>query len=409
MQRSTFKVLFYVKRQSEKSGQVPVMGRITINGTMSQFSCKLTVRSTLWDAKANKASGKSLEAQRLNEKLENIKTNIGKQYQRLCDRDSYVTAERVRNAFLGMGDDCRLLLQTFDEYLAGFLKRVGKDRAYSSYKDYCKRRRRLASFLEYEYHVKDIAFKELKRDFIEKFVVYLSSIQGMRSGTIHSTVKKLKLMTYTAYKNGWIAVDPFAGFHVRPKYAERRYLSASELQAVMDVKLPNYRTGINRDVFVFCAFTGLRHAEVVKLTHADIHTDDNGERWIIDKRQKTGMQFRVKLLPVAEMLYERYKDMHLAGDKVFPLKGTHKTLNMSLRQVARHAGLSFNPTIHMARHTFATTVTLTQGVPLETVSKMLGHKHITTTQIYAKITNDKIGQDMAALSEKLSSVFKVAQ
>ena len=409
MQRSTFKVFFYVKRQSEKHGQVPVMGRITINGTMSQFSCKLTVRSTLWDAKANKASGKSLEAQRLNEKLENIKTNIGKQYQRLCDRDSYVTAEKVRNAFLGMGDDCRLLLQTFDEYLADFRKRVGKDRAYSSYEDYCKRRRRLASFLGYEYRVKDIAFKELKRDFIEKFVVYLSSVQGMRSGTIHSTIKKLKLMTYTAYKNGWIPTDPFAGFYVRPEYSERRYLSASELQAVMDVRLPNYRTGINRDAFVFCAFTGLSHADVVKLTHADIYTDDNGDRWIIDRRQKTGTQFRVKLLPVAAMLYDRYKDMHLSGDRVFPLKGTYNTLNMSLRHVARHAGLSFNPTIHLARHTFATTVTLTQGVPLETVSKMLGHKQITTTQIYAKITNDKIGQDMAALSEKLSSVFKVAQ
>ena len=409
MQRSTFKVLFYVKRQAEKSGQVPIMGRITINGTMSQFSCKLTVRSSLWDAKANKAAGKSLESQRINEKLENIKTNIGKQYQRLCDRDSYVTAEKVRNAFLGMGDDCRLLLQTFDEYLAGFLKRVGKDRAYSSYEDYCKRRRRLASFLEYEYHVKDIAFKELKREFIEKFVVYLSSVQGMRSGTIHSTLKKLKLMTYTAYKNGWITADPFAGFYVRPEYSERRYLSASELQAVMDVRLPNYRTGINRDAFVFCAFTGLSHADVVKLTHADIYTDDNGDRWIIDRRQKTGTQFRVKLLPVAAMLYDRYKDMHLSGDRVFPLKGTYNTLNMSLRHVARHAGLSFNPTIHLARHTFATTVTLTQGVPLETVSKMLGHKRITTTQIYAKITNDKIGQDMAALSEKLSSVFKVAQ
>ena len=385
------------------------MGRITINGTMSQFSCKLSVRSSLWDAKANKASGKSLESQRINEKLENIKTNIGKQYQRLCDRDSYVTAEKVRNAFLGMGDDCRLLLQTFDEYLADFRKRVGKDRAYSSYEDYRKRRRRLASFLEYEYRVKDIPFKELKRDFIEKFVVYLSSVQGMRSGTIHSTIKKLKLMTYTAYKNGWIPVDPFAGFYVKAEYAERRYLSASELQAVMDVRLPNYRTGINRDAFVFCAFTGLSHADVSKLTYADIHTDDNGERWIIDRRQKTGTQFRVKLLPVAEMLYERYKDMHLSGDRVFPLKGTYKTLNMSLRHVARHAGLSFNPTIHMARHTFATTVTLTQGVPLETVSKMLGHKRITTTQIYAKITNDKIGQDMAALSEKLSSVFKVAR
>ena len=263
--------------------------------------------------------------------------------------------------------------------------------------------------LEYEYRVKDIPFKELKRDFIEKFVVYLSSVQGMRSGTIHSTIKKLKLMTYTAYKNGWIAVDPFAGFYVKAEYSERRYLSASELQAVMDVRLPNYRTGINRDAFVFCAFTGLSHADVVKLTRADIHTDDNGERWIIDRRQKTGTQFRVKLLPVAEMLYERYKDMHLSGDRVFPLKGTYNTLNMSLRHVARHAGLSFNPTIHMARHTFATTVTLTQGVPLETVSKMLGHKRITATQIYARITNDKIGQDMAALSEKLDSVFKIAQ
>ena len=153
MQRSTFKVLFYVKRQSEKSGQVPVMGRITINGTMSQFSCKLSVRSSLWDAKANKAAGKSLEAQRINEKLENIKTNIGKQYQRLCDRDSYVTAEKVRNAFLGMGDDCRLLLQTFDEYLAGFLKRVGKDRSVSTFENCNNTRRYLASFLKYEIRI----------------------------------------------------------------------------------------------------------------------------------------------------------------------------------------------------------------------------------------------------------------
>ena len=380
MQRSTFKVLFYVKRQSEKSGQVPVMGRITINGTMSQFSCKLTVRSVLWDAKANKAAGKSLEAQRINEKLENIKTNIGKQYQRLCDRDSYVTAEKVRNAFLGMGDDCRLLLQTFDEYLAKFQKRVGKDRSISTFNNYSKARRYLASFLKYEYKAEDILFKELNRNFIEKYVAYLSCVRNMLPGSI-----------------------------VKPEYGERRYLSASELQAVMDVHLPNYRTRINRDVFVFCAFTGLSYADVSKLTHTDIHTDENGDRWIIDKRQKTGTQFRIKLLPVAEMLYNRYKDTSRIGEKVFPLKGTYKTLNMSLRHAARLAGLSFHPTIHEARHTFATTVTLTQGVPLETVSKMLGHKRITTTQIYARITNDKIGQDMTALSEKLKNVFKVAQ
>ena len=135
----------------------------------------------------------------------------------------------------------------------------------------------------------------------------------------------------------------------------------------------NYRTGINRDAFGLLRLHGPEPRDVVKLTHADIHTDDNGERWIIDRRQKTGTQFRVKLLPAAEMLYKRYKDTYRTSEKVFPLKGTYKTLNMSLRHVARHAGLSFNPTIHMARHTFATTVTLTQGVP-ETVCKMLGHK-----------------------------------
>ena len=157
----------------------------------------------------------------------------------------------------------------------------------------------------------------------------------------------------------------------------------------MDVRLPNYRTGINRDAFVFCAFTGLSHADVVKLTHADIYTDDNWDRWIIDRRQKTGTQFRVKLLPVAAMLYGRYKDMHLSRPAPAQ-KRLYNDAEHAHYGMLPDAGLSFNPTIHMARHTFATTVTLTQGVPLETVSKMLGHKRITTTQIYAKITNDKI-------------------
>ena len=155
--RSTFKVLFYLKRNKDKDQKVvPVMGRITVNGSIAQFSAKLSVPEMLWEVSGGRAKGRSLEADRINRHLDNIRTQIGKHYQDICDRESYVTAEKVRNAFLGMGDDCRLLLQTFDEYLAGFLKRVGKDRAYSSYEDYCKRRRRLASFLEYEYRVKDI-------------------------------------------------------------------------------------------------------------------------------------------------------------------------------------------------------------------------------------------------------------
>jgi len=140
MTRSTFKVLFYLKRQAERNGKVPVMGRITVNGTISQFSCKLSVSPKLWDTRANKATGKSVAARCINEKLENIKTNIGKQYQRICDRDAYVTAEKVRNAWMGFGDGYRLLLQTFDEYLEEFArKRVGKDRAASTLENYTRR------------------------------------------------------------------------------------------------------------------------------------------------------------------------------------------------------------------------------------------------------------------------------
>lgn len=409
MARSTFKVLFYLKRQAEQNGKAPIMGRITINGTISQFSCKLSISPKLWDTKANKAAGKSMVAQRINEKLENIKTNIGKQYQRICDRDSYVTAEKVRNAWLGMGGECKLLMQTFDEYLKDFQeKRVGKDRKASSLVTYARQRKRLAAFLEYEYGLRDIPFKELKREFIEKYVVYLSTVRGLMPGTLPGAIKKLRLMTYTALKNGWISTDPFSGFRVAPRYRDRRFLSEAELQAVIDAKLPNYKTAIVRDIFVFCSFAGIAYADVKKLTLDDIHTDEKGEMWIIDNRTKTGTQFRVKLLPVARQLVKKYSSLTLPGNVVFPVKDDN-SMNMSLRHVARHAGLSFNPTTHTARHTFATTVTLSQGVPLETVSKMLGHKHITTTQIYAKITNDKIGRDMTALEAKIGDKFKIAQ
>lgn len=349
MSRSTFKVLFYLKRQNEKNGKVPVMGRITVNGTIAQFSCKLNIRPALWDTKANKASGKSVEAQRINEKLENIKTNIGKQYQRICDRDSYVTAEKVKNAWLGFGEGYRLLMQTFDEYLEEFGKRVGKDRAPSTLKNYWDARRHLATFLEREYHMTDIPFNELKREFIEKYVIFLLNDQNLRSGSALISIKKLRLMTYTAFKNGWIPTDSFAGFRVAPQYRDRRFLTESELQAVIDATLPNYKTAIVRDIFIFCCFTGIAYADVKKLAHDDIHTDEKGEMWIIDKRTKTETQFRVKLLPVARQLVEKYSRLSLPGNVVFPVKDNN-SMNMSLRHVARHAGLSFYPTTHIARH-----------------------------------------------------------
>ena len=409
MKRSTFKVLFYLKRQNEKNGKAPVMGRITINGTVSQFSCKLSVSPKLWDTGGNRAAGKSVEARRINEKLENIKTNIGKQYQRISDRDSYVTAEKVKNAWLGFGDEHRLLLQTFDKYLQELAgKRVGKDRSAGTLLEYRVRRDRLAAFLQYEYGLSDIPLRELKREFAEKFIIYLSTVRGLRSNTIFQTLKKVHAMVYMALDKGWIAVHPFPDVWVVPQSRERRFLNEDEIRKIMEVHLPNYKTAVVRDVFVFCCFTGLAYADVRKLTHDDIHTDGNGDMWIIDGRQKTGTQFRVQLLPVARELVEKYLPLSLPGGAVFPVP-SRSSYNGSLRTIALRAGLSFVPSSHVARHSFATSVCLSQGVPIETVSKMLGHKHITTTQIYAKITNDKIKRDMDDLRTRIGDKFRLAQ
>ena len=409
MKRSTFKVLFYLKRQSEKNGKAPIMGRITINGTVSQFSCKLSVSPKLWDTEGNKAAGKSIEARQINEKLDNIRTNIGKQYQRICDRDSYVTAEKVKNAWLGFGDEHRLLLQTFDEYLQEFAsKRVGKDRSAGTLREYRTRRDRLAAFLQYEYGLGDIPFRELKREFAEKFNVYLSTVRGLHSTTIYHTLKKLHAMVYLAVSKGWISVHPFPDVWVVPQSRERRFLDENEIRQVMDVHLPNYKTAIVRDIFVFCTFTGLAYADVKKLTYDDLHTDSNGDMWIVDKRQKTGTQFRVQLLPVAKQLVEKYRRLALPDGAVFPVPA-YNSFRGSLQAIARRAGLSFVPSSHVGRHSFATSVCLSQGVPIETVSKMLGHKHITTTQIYAKITYDKIKRDMANLQARIGDKFRLAQ
>ena len=408
MKRSTFKVLFYLKRQSEKNGKAPIMGRITINGTVSQFSCKLSVSPKLWDTEGNKAAGKSIEARQINEKLDNIRTNIGKQYQRICDRDSYVTAEKVKNAWLGFGDEHRLLLQTFDEYLQEFAsKRVGKDRSAGTLREYRTRRDRLAAFLQYEYGLGDIPFRELKREFAEKFIVYLSTVRGLHSTTIYHTLKKLHAMVYLAVSKGWISVHPFPDVWVVPQSRERRFLDENEIRQVMDVHLPNYKTAIVRDIFVFCTFTGLAYADVKKLTYDDLHTDSNGDMWIVDKRQKTGTQFRVQLLPVAKQLVEKYRRLALPDGAVFPVPA-YNSFRGSLQAIARRAGLSFVPSSHVGRHSFATSVCLSQGVPIETVSKMLGHKHITTTQIYAKITYDKIKRDMANLQARIGDKFRLA-
>jgi integrase len=406
MARSTFKVLFYLKKNNLKDGKAPVMGRITVNGSLAQFSCKLNVKPELWDTKANRAVGKSLEAQKINQKLDNIKTQIGKQYQSICDKDNFVSAEKVKNAYLGFGDEFRTFFSIADEFYERYSRRVGKDRTEGSYEQLIINRRRVEMFLRDRYNLSDIPIKEIEPQFIEDYYTYLLEERKLAGSTLLIAITKLKQIMLIAQRKGYIHINPFAAFRFKAQTRDRGYLTEDELKRFMTVELRRYKQRQIRDIFVFCAFTGLAYADVRKLTFDDIQTSFDGELWLIAKRKKTNATFHVKLLPVAKQLIEQYLKV-AKSNFVFPVPSNAENMNRCLRRIAKQCGITKRISSHMARHTMATTVCLSQGVPIETVSQMLGHSCITTTQIYAKITNDKISKDMAILTNKIGDTYQL--
>ena len=406
MARSTFKVLFYLKKNNLKEGKAPIMGRITVNSSISQFSCKLNIKLDLWDTKANRASGKSLEAQKINQKLENIKTQIGKQYQNICDRDNFVSAEKVKNAYLGFGDEYRTLFSIADEFYEQYSKRVGKDRTEGSYEQLLINRRRIELFLKDRYSLSDMPIKEITSQFIEDYYSYLLEERKLAGSTLLTSITKLKQIMLIAQRKGYIQVNPFSAFRFKAKTRDRGYLTEDELRRFISVELRRYKQRQIRDIFVFQSFTGLAYADVKKLTFDDIQTSFDGELWLIAKRKKTNATFYVKLLPIAKQLIEQYR-LVAKNNFVFPVPSHSDNMNRCLQRIAKQCGITKRITSHMGRHTMATTVCLSQGVPIETVSQMLGHSCITTTQIYAKITNEKISKDMAILTDKIGDKYQL--
>jgi len=403
--RSTFKVLFYLKKNSLKpDGKVPVMGRITVNGNVAQFSCKLNIKPEFWDIGANRALGKSLEAQKINQKLDNVRTQIGKQYQNICDKDNFVTAEKVKNAYLGFGDGYHTLLSIVDEHCENYKRRIGKDRTVGYYEQLLINRKRIEKFLCHRYHISDISIKEIEPQFIQDYFSYLLEERNLAGSTLSVAINRLKQIMLIAQRKGYIQINPFSAFRYKAQARDRGYLSEDELQRFMTVELKRYNQRRIRDIFVFCAFTGLAYSDVKKLTFDDIQTSFDGELWIITKRQKTNTPFYVKLLPVAKQLIEQYRIV--AKSKfIFPVPRKIDSMNQGLKNITKQCGITKHVTSHLARHTFATTVCLSQGVPIETVSRMLGHTNITTTQIYAKITNEKISRDVAELTNRIGDKY----
>ena len=401
MARSTFKVLFYVNGSKEKNGIVPIMGRVTINGSVAQFSCKQTIPKTLWDAKGNRAKGKSIEARDINHALDNIKAQIIKHYQRISDREAYVTAEMVRNAYQGIGSEYETLLGAFDKDNATFQKRVGTDRVKGTYMARVRARNHEAAFIKANYKRSDLSMLELTPDFIKEFAVFLSTDRGLQNGSIWTNCMWLKGVVMRAHFNGLIPRNPFAQFHISPNIKEREYLTEEELKTLMTHEFANAKLSYIRDIFVFASFTALSFVDVKELTTDDI-VEVNGEKWILSKRHKTKVPFQVKLLDIPLQIIKRYEEFQ-TDKSVFP-NLNYWSIFKPLKKMIKECGITKDISFHCARHGFAT-LALSKGMPIESVSRVLGHTNIVTTQLYAKITTQKIDHDLTMFGDKLNQSF----
>ena len=401
MARSTFKVLFYVNGSKEKDGIVPIMGRVTINGSVAQFSCKRTIPKALWDAKGNRAKGKSSEAREINLALDNIKAQIIKHYQRISDREAYVTAEMVRNAYQGIGSEYETLLGAFDKDNATFQKRVGTDRVKGTYLARVRARNHVAAFIKANYKRSDLSMLELTPDFIKEFAVFLSTDRGLQNGSIWTNCMWLKGVVMHAHFNGLIPRNPFAQFHISPNIKEREYLTEDELKTLMTHEFADSKLSYIRDIFVFASFTALSFVDIKELTTDDI-VEVNGEKWIISKRHKTKIPFQVKLLDIPLQIIKRYEP-YQTDKSVFP-NLNYWSICKPLKKMIKECGITKAISFHCSRHGFAT-LALSKGMPIESVSRVLGHTNIVTTQLYAKITTQKIDHDLTMFGDKLNQSF----
>lgn len=401
--RSTFKILFYLKRNApKKNGLVPVMCRITVNGKVSQFSCKLDVEEQLWNVQLGRMTGRSLVAQETNRMLDKIRVGINKSYQEICDRDNYVTAEKVRNVFLGMGMNHETLLAVFRQHNEDYAKQVGKIKSQRSYWKYCIVYKHLSEFIKQRYKVSDIALKELTPAFITDFELFLRTEKNHCNNTVWSYMMPFRSIIFMAINNGWLQRDPFYAYSITKEETKRGFLSKEEIRLLIDGTFKKKGYELVRDLFLFCTFTGLTFIDMKNLTKDNLQLSFDGHLWIKTNRQKTGVESNIRLLDIPLQIIKKYEG-RAEGNLLLPVP-CYANCKYDLKVIAKKCGIDKNVTWHVARHTYATTICLSNDVPIETLSKMLGHRSIRTTQIYAKITGEKISRDMEQLAQKLESI-----
>ena len=408
--RSTFSLLFYLNTgKQKKSGKCPIVGRISIDGENTAFGTGMDMLPSEWDAGAGKATGKSVENSDINRQIEKYKTDLINHYRNMLENKGFVTAECLKNALRGIGTNQNTLMQEFAQFLEEKRKSIGIRISENTYIQYCKGYRHLKNYLKEKRNVDDIPFGKVSIALIEDYVYYLKVEQLMSACSVNSFLAPFRTTVKRAFNRGLLRQDPFFDFTHEKVADKRRYLSGDELERLMKTGFTRASLNFIRDMFLFSTFTGLSYADLKNLKFSQIQRQPDGSRRIILKRKKTGAASCIPLLDIPLQIMDKYRDTKFAGteDCVFKVQ-TNENQNIQLKKIAKAAGIDKTLTFHVARHTFATSVCLTNGVPIETLSQMLGHLSIKTTQIYAKVTRTKLNEDMTNLEKRIEGKYRLA-
>ena len=403
MKKNTFKVMFVIRRnQVNRDGKCSIVIRITVNGEYERLNSTLSIEPELWDSKAAKAIGRTQKILDFNKRIEEIRYVLQDHYYELQKTHGYVTAEMVKNAYMGVTAKAESLMPIYDEFLAETKKMIGINRSDKTYQKYERCKRRVVEFMKEKYNRTDIPLRELKPKFLTDFAVFLATKYKCRQNTVYKFLQLLRMVIIKAQRDGISFHDPYLSYKMTQEKVDRGYLSEDEVIAIATKEISIPRLDQVRDVFIFACYTGLAYSDLAQLRAENIKKMFDGKLWIVTHRQKTKTNVNVPLLPMAEKILRKYEGKYLDGE-LLPILSNQKT-NAYLKEIADICGIEKNLTFHLARHTFATTMTLGKGVPIESVSKMLGHTNIQTTQIYARITNEKISHDMENLAKNLGSL-----
>ena len=401
---ATISILFYLKRAKVNAqGLAPIFQRITINGRRLDNSTGKFVDPSKWHPEMSKMRGNSEEARLINGHLDNLRTKILIAEKELNKKDIPVNLETLKNMLLGTKERQRLLVPIFEEHNNKIKELLGIEYAPGTYERYQTSLKHTKDFLNWKYSISDIDITKIDHAFITDYEFYLRSVRKCANNTAVKYIKNFNKIIKLCLANDWLDKNPFANYKSKVKEVERVYLSETDIQNMINKDFKTERLSLVRDIFLFSCFTGLAYIDVKNLTKSHISIGIDGDKWIFTHRQKTESASKIPILPVTQMIIDKYADHPQAinEEKLLPILSNQK-MNAYLKEIAAVCEIEKELTFHIARHTFATTVTLTNGVPIESVSKMLGHKNLRTTQHYAKVLDKKVSEDMKILRDKFS-------